>query len=717
MKKVFVVFLVGLFVFPSFRSVADEGMWLPLLIQKLNMNKMQQMGLKLSAEDIYSINKASLKDAVVALDHGSCTGELISADGLLLTNHHCGYDEIQKHSSLKHDYLTDGFWAMSRAEELPNPGKTVSFLVRIEDVTDQVNAVLTEKMTEAQRAKKVEEIGKLISDKAISGTNYEGKVQSFFSGNNYYLFVYQTFKDVRLVGAPPSSIGVFGGDTDNWVWPRHTGDFSMFRVYCAPDGSPAEYSEKNVPYHPKHFLPISLKGIEKGDFAMVMGYPGNTERFLTSWGVNETTDVTNKIRVKVRTAKLAIIKEGMESSDKVRIQYASKYRSSSNYWKYSIGQNKGIAALDVYKRKQELEKKLQEWVMANDDRIAKYNGMFSILENGYQKSRTLNKVMNYWNEALIEGPEIIIAALNVRMLEEGLAMNNPAILDEQVKAVKEEMKKLFKDYHVETDKKLIAELFRIYYQDVEKDFHPSVFADVEKKYKGDFKKYAEMVFKKSFLIDSVKLNKFLEKPNMKELQKDPGYQVMNSIIAVYFTVKPQLQNIRQEMEKGERQFAAALMEMQTEKTFSPDANSTMRLTYGQVGDYDPRDAVTYKYYTTLAGYIEKEDSTNEEFVVPKRLKELYYKKDFGRYAKNGELVTCFTTNNDITGGNSGSPVINGNGELIGTAFDGNWEAMSGDIVFEPKIQKTICVDIRFVLWVIDKYAGAGHLVKEMKIVE
>jgi hypothetical protein len=700
----------------------DEGMWLPMLVQKLNMQKMQAMGLKLTAEDIYSVNKSSLKDAVIALDHGSCTGELVSPDGLFLTNHHCGYDEIQTHSTVEHDYLTEGFWAMSRNEELPNPGKTVSFLISVEDVTAKVNEVVNNEMSEKEREAAIHKLAEQLQQDAVKNSKewYEARVQSFFEGNNYYLFVYETFKDIRLVGAPPSSIGKYGADTDNWMWPRHTGDFSMFRIYCAPDGKPAEYSEENVPFHPKKYLPVSIKGVDMNDFAMVMGYPGSTTRYMTSNEVTQEMNNTNEIRIKLRGIKQEIMKKEMDASDKVRIQYASKYSRSTNYYKYSIGQNKGLKALNVVDKKQKAENELIAWINKKDNRKNKYGEALPLIEEAVKNIDESNIVQNYWIEGFWLGPEIIKASLRGFYGLQKTVGN-----EEAIKEFREGGKVFFKDFYKPIDKDIFIAMCNTYKNDIKPEYYPSFFALVDSAYDGSFSKYADYVYSTSVFVNEDKLNAFLDKPDMEALQNDPGVIIANSVYGFYMDLQAKTEESMYDYNKGKRKYLAAILEKDENIAHYPDANSTMRFTYGSVGNYSPADAVLYKHYTTLKGYMEKENKNapkNDEFYVHQKLKDLYTSKDYGDYAhKNAdgtkEMRICFTTNNDITGGNSGSPVINGNGELIGIAFDGNWEAMSGDIAFETELQKCINVDIRFVLFVIDKYAGAKHLIKEMTIVK
>ncbi len=699
-------------------AVADEGMWLPSLINKLNIADMQKEGLKLSVEDIYSINHSSLKDAVVALDRGSCTAELVSKDGLLLTNHHCGFGEIQQHSSVEHDYLQDGFWAMSREEELSNPGKTVTFLISVEDVTAQVLADVTDATSDEERSRIVRKVSSELEEKAKGDTHYETYVRSFFSSNKYYLFVVETFKDIRLVGAPPQALGKFGGDTDNWMWPRHTNDFSMFRVYCGPDGKPAEYSEDNIPYQPKHFLPISLKGVEADDFAMVMGYPGRTTRYETSFGVKSIMDVTNQVRVEVREKLLDIWGDYMRTSQKARIQYASKYARSSNYYKYSIGQNKGLTNLKVIDKKQAIEKEFSDWVNTDNGRKEKYGKALSMIENSFE-NQEIDKARGYIGEALLRGPEIFMFAYRAKSLMDLLEKpeENKDKIDRVIGSMRMGMDDYFKDYDAATDQRVVGTLLNLFADKNAAQYYPEFFSIVQKKYKGDYEKFAKKMFEHTVFDSKEELTAFLDKPSLKVLKKDMALSSATDIFGKYREISDKAGENQKMRSEGERLFVEGLMEMKPNKNFYPDANSTMRLTYGQVKDYSPRDGVIYNYFTTTDGYLEKEIPGDDEFDVPVRMKELLLEKNYGQYADaDGKLHACFITNNDITGGNSGSPVMNANGELIGIAFDGNWEAMSGDIAFEPELQRCINVDIRFVLWVIDVYAGASHLVDEMKIV-
>jgi hypothetical protein len=715
MRKLNLILLLTVFIFGS--AVADEGMWLPSLIHKLNIADMQKAGLELSAEDIYSINNSSMKDAIVALDRGSCTAEVISKDGLLLTNHHCGFGEIQKHSSVEHDYLQDGFWAMSKEEELPNPGKSVTFLVRVEDVTDKVLADIIEDMTESERGKIIGKVKKELADEAKGDTHYEVYVRDFFNSNQYFLFVTETYKDIRLVGAPPQALGKFGGDTDNWMWPRHTNDFSMFRIYCGPDGEPASYSEDNIPYQPKNFLPISLKGVEEGDFAMVFGYPGRTNRYKTSYGIDFTMKVTNTARIEVRGTKLDIIADYMASSQKAKIQYASKHARSANYYKNAIGQNEALTKLNIVAQKKELEDKFTAWVNADESKKAKYDEALTLIEENY-KNVEASRASSYMVEALLMGPEIFMFANRAKPLVALLEdpKGNKEKIDKVTTRMKNSLDAYFKDYSAKTDEKVVAALMKIYAEKNSSAFYPEIYDEIQKKYKGDYAKFAAKMFQKSVFDNKEELTAFLENPTLKALKKDMAFQAGTEIFGKYMEISKEQAAGGQELAKGRRLFVAGLMEMNPDKTFYPDANSTMRLSYGKVADYDPRDGVNYKYYTTTDGYLEKEIPGDYEFNVPARMKELLLEKNYGQYADaDDKLHTCFITDNDITGGNSGSPVINGKGELIGIAFDGNWEAMSGDLDFEDDLQRCINVDIRFVLWVIDIYAGAQNLIDEMEI--
>ena len=713
-KIILSIILTSLF---SITAIADEGMWLPQLLQTMNEEDMIAHGLKLTAEDLYSVNNSSLKDAIVSLG-GFCTGEMISAEGLMLTNHHCGFDAIQTHSSVNNDYLKDGFWAMSREEELTNEGLTASFLVSIENVTDQVLVELTDDMTEKERNAKIREISKTIIEEKTADTHYNARVKSFFGGNDFYILTYETFKDVRLVGAPPSSIGKFGGDTDNWMWPRHTGDFSLFRVYCAPDGTPAEYAIDNVPYQPKHHLPIQLDGVDNGDYTMIFGFPGSTDRYLTSYGVQEAIDITNPTIVEIRDEKLAIIKAGMNSSKKIKLQYAAKHAQTSNYWKYYIGQSKGLKRMRVYDKKVAIEEAFRAWVAEDDSRIEKYGEALDLIESAYTINKTIALNRTYLNEAVFRGSEIMYFAFKMNRAITQLPTDKKEKIG-AIGALKKEANDYYKDYNSSVDQELFGAMLEMYYYNVPKTQHAPIFKTIENQLFGfkklDFDYYATNTFNRSIFATKEKFYAFLENPTLSIIERDPAYKTLMSIYNQYLEkISETRSEVRGKLNKGNRLFIAGLREMNPDKNFYPDANSTMRTTYGNVGDYKPGNAIHYDYYTTIDGIMEKEDATNEEFIVPEKLKELYEIGDYGRYAdKDGTLRINFISNNDITGGNSGSPVINAWGEIVGTAFDGNWEAMSGDIAFENEIQRTISVDIRYTMFIIDKFAGATHLINEM----
>ncbi len=716
MKKLAILFLVFVVGF-SGHLKADEGMWLLPLISKLNINQMQDMGLKLSADDIYSVNNSSLKDAVVIFG-GYCTGEIISEEGLILTNHHCGYSSIQELSSIEHNYLKDGFWAQSFEEEIPVKGLFVTFLKSMDDVTTQVLEGIDDKTNEKKRDEIIAENIKEITAKASKDNDYIIKVQNLMENNQYFLVVYEKYNDVRFVGAPPTSIGKFGHETDNWMWPRHTGDFSMFRVYADKDGKPVSYSAENVPLKPKHHLPVSLKGVENGDFAMTIGFPGSTSRYLTSWGIKERMDIVNDSRIVPREAKQKIWRKYMLADEKINIQYASKYSRSSNYWKNSIGMNRGIKNLDVIENKQELESKFTQWVASSPKLNEKYGDVLENLKKIYVDRAETLKAQRYIIECLLRGTEIITLGTKAFYLEGELENENEQLIKSAAADIRESLDDFFKDYNVEVDHETFAVLLKLYKDKIGIDFHPSFFNKVERKFKGDFNKYADFVFSKSIFTDREKLEAFLSEPKLKTLRKDPVFIAAKSTMDIYRDLTLSLAKYKGAEEKNNRLFLEGLMAMQSDKVFYPDANFSMRLSYGKVGNYEPKDGVIYKYYTTLAGIVEKEDPDNYEFQVPAKLKELYQREDYGQYAdKDGTLHVCFTTDNDITGGNSGSPVINANGELFGLAFDGNWEAMSGDIAFEPMLQKCINVDIRYVLFVIDKFAGARRLIDEMTLVK
>ncbi len=681
------------------------------------MRDMQAKGFKLTADEIYSLNKASIKDAIVMLNGGGCTAEAISDQGLLLTNHHCGYEAIQKNSTVDHDYLANGFWAYNTSSDLPAPNYTASFLIRIDDVTARVNAALKPDMAEGDRNKAIAEEMAKIEKEATEGTTYNAKVKGMFENAEFYLFVYETYTDVRLVGAPPSSIGKFGGDTDNWMWPRHTGDFTLLRVYAGKDGKPAPYSAENVPHKPKKSLTISLDGVKDGDFTMVMGNPGRTDRYLTSEGVKLLLDQTAPAIVKIRDLKLNIMKADMDASPKVKIQYASKYARTANYWKYYIGQSAQLKKNRVYEKKLKIEADFNNWTATNKDLLAKYGTAVKDINDGFLQLRDYNLHRTYLNECIIRTCEALALSMPYGELEKLLGnTENPEEAKKKAIDFKKELPAFFADYNVETDKKLTIAMLDLFRKDVPVNQLPDIYKLIDSDFGGSVQRFVDKLFETSIFVDQKRLEAFLDNPTAQGLKDDMAYKAMNSFLQNYRgAYAPKVKMIEENQDKVQRLFIQGLREMNPKKAFAPDANSTIRLTYGNVKSYYPQDAVFYDYFTTLDGLIAKEDSSNEEFEVPAKLKELYNKKDFGKYAdEKGRIRTCFISNNDITGGNSGSPVLNGYGELVGCAFDGNWEAMSGDIYFDPQLKRTISVDIRYVLFIIDKYAGAQNLIKEMK---
>ncbi|MBN2349897.1 MAG: S46 family peptidase [Bacteroidales bacterium] len=715
MKKI--IFGIFLFIFSSSVLFGDEGMWLLPLVEELNMPAMTEKGLKLSAEDIYSINHSSLKDAVV-LFNGGCTAEIISSQGLLLTNHHCGLEYIQNHSSVSYNYIEDGYWATSKKEELPNPDLYVSFLIKMEDVTRQILDDIPDTLSERARYIKIEEKKKIIADSATADNNFEAAVESFFEDNVFYLVLYETFTDVRLVGAPPSSIGKFGYDNDNWTWPRHNADFSLFRIYCGKDGKPADFSEDNIPLRPDHYFPISLDGVSEGDFSFILGYPGTTERYLTSYGIQQLLEVTHPNRIKIRGMRQDILSQDMQQDEKVRIQYASKYSTSSNYWKFSIGQSKQLTQLNTAGKKKVLEDQFSLWARADSNS----NSFANVLDNlkwAYQNSQSYEHTIQYINESFYLASEIIEFTTEIWIYLNDLVDEENEFQEKRdiVASIRSKAGTHFKDYNPETDKKITRAMCKLFQENVNPEFHPAFYQTINKRFKGDIDKYVDFLFDKSVFSSEEKFNNFLANPQNKTLRKDPAIAAVFTILLKYSQLiyaKSELDDI---LQTNKRLYIKGLKEMNPNLVKYPDANQTMRLTYGSVEGYFPRDAVHYKYFTTHTGVLEKEDSTLMDYRIPEKLKILFENKDFGPYGVGGELPVCFITNNDITGGNSGSPVINERGELIGLAFDGNWEGLTGDIQFEPNLQRCINVDIRYILFIIDKFSGASNIIDELTIVK
>ncbi|WP_018477899.1 S46 family peptidase [Pontibacter roseus] len=698
----------------------DEGMWLPMLLKQLNESEMQKKGMKLSAEDIYSINQSSLKDAIVSFG-GFCTGEMISAEGLLLTNHHCGYGQIQNHSSVKNDYLTEGFWAMNRQQELPNPGLTATFIVRMDDVTKQILAGIPANASETEREAAIQRNIAKVRQESTAGTHYDAVIRPYFYGNEYYMYITETFRDIRLVGAPPSSIGKFGGDTDNWMWPRHTGDFSLFRIYAGADNKPADYSPNNKPYQPKHHLPISLSGVNEGDFTMVFGFPGRTNEYLTSHAIQEIQEVSNPAKIKIRDTKLNILNEDMKASDAVRIQYAAKHASVANAWKKWIGESRGLRKANTIARKQELEKQFNQWASADAARKQQYGNLMAQFEKNYKALEGITISRDYILEAA-QGVELIKYATDFTKLNELLEAKAP---QQEINAQLERLEKgiagFFKNYNAPTDKKVFVALLSLYYNDIDQKLHPEALKMVRQKYKGDFSKYADEVYSKSLFTSEAGVRKALadiKAGKANPLNNDVGFQLANSINEYYRTqVLPTYTQVNDNLNLLYRSYVAGLRQMQQDRKFYPDANSTLRVAYGIVEPYEPVDGVKYKHYTTLEGIMEKAASgAAEDYAIPAKLKQLYDAKDYGPYGVDGQMPVAFIASNHTTGGNSGSPIINANGQLIGTNFDRNWEGTMSDLTYNPDQVRNISVDVRYMLFIVDKFAGAGHLVQEMTLV-
>ena len=716
--KIYLCALVALAMTGSAR--ADEGMWLlQLMQQQHSIDMMKKQGLLLEANELYNPNGVSLKDAV-GIFGGGCTGEIISPEGLILTNHHCGYDAIQQHSSVEHDYLTDGFWATSKEKELPTPGLKFTFIERIVDITDIVNKKIANKEVSEVEAMGRDFMQKL-AEELYNQSDLKGKkgivpqALPFYAGNKFYLFFKKIYTDVRMVAAPPSSVGKFGGETDNWMWPRHTGDFSMFRIYADANGEPADYSASNQPLKTKKFLKISIKGLKEGDYAMIMGFPGSTSRYLTVSEVKERMEAENAPRIRIRGARQDVLKEVMAASDKVRIQYASKYARSSNYWKNSIGMNKAIIDNDVLGTKAAQEAKFADFAKANNK--ADYAEVVNRIDGLVAKTSPLNYQFTCLTEVFFSGIEFGNVVL--KSTRQALEEKN----DSLVKAQMSELTKVFeeihnKDYDHEVDRKVAKVLLPLYAEMVPAEQRPFIYQFIEEKYKGDYSRFVDDMYNKSIFANKANLEKFMKKPTVKAIDNDLALMYCQSKYDKLNELGGQLKSMDNELALLHKTYIRGLGEMKLPVPSYPDANFTLRLTYGNVKPYDPKDGVHFNYYTTTKGILEKENPNDREFVVPAKLKELIVKKDYGRYAlPNGEMPVCFLSTNDITGGNSGSPVLNAHGELIGCAFDGNWESLSGDINFDNKLQRCINLDIRYVLFILEKLGNCGHLINEMTIVE
>ena len=704
-----IVFFVGFFV------RADEGMWFLMFIERLNHRDMQKMGLQLTTEEIYSINNSSLKDAIVQFN-GGCTAELISSEGLILTNHHCGYDAIAELSTPEHDYLSNGFWASTKKDEMKPKSLYVRFFVRMDDCSKRILGKLNDSMSEAEREKAIKEEIALIEKENNDGGKYVVSVRSFFQGNEFYYFVYQDYNDVRLVGTPPDNIGKFGGDTDNWEWPRHTGDFSMFRVYGDANGNPAEFSTNNVPLKPKHHLPVNIKGVKEGDFAMILGYPGRTNRWLPAGGIEQNVKYAYPAFVEASKTVMDAMKKHMDKDDAVRLKYASKYASTANYWKNRQGMIDALTKFKTSESKAANEAKFNAWANKKENK-AKYGAVVETINNFYKSTNEKSRHDNYL-QLMFRGSEFAKISRTLGYQLESYAKADDAKKAEMYADLKVAIDEFFNEIYLPAENDILTDGLNLYAKKAGYKMVPSIDA-ASKKYKGEFKTYVNNLFSLSFLTSKERVLAFLELPNADQVTNDPLIKLSNDIISHLNAKSDELAKLQNDFGRTYRLLVDGMRQSGLSPVKYPDANSTLRLTYGKVSALpaDKRNDAKVNFYTTLQGTIKKYKPNDEEFDLPKRLIELNDKKDFGEYAdKGGYMPVNFLTNNDITGGNSGSPVLNGKGELIGLAFDGNIEAMAGDVIFDTKLQKTINVDIRYVLFIIDKYAGAKHIVNEMTII-
>lgn len=715
-----VLSLTVLMVLFRLTAFSGEGMWIPMLLQQLNEKEMQEMGMKITAEDIYSVNKSSLKDAILLFGRG-CTSEIISKDGLLLTNHHCGFSNIQKHSTVENDYLTDGFWAMNKSEELPNPGLTATLLIEMRDVTDSILYNVDENMTMHQRKDLISKNIKKVVSNFEKESKYKASIKPFFKGNAYYMIITEVFKDIRLVGAPPSNIGKFGGDTDNWMWPRHTGDFSLFRIYVDKDGNPAEYAEDNVPYQPKFYFPISIAGVQEDDFTFVFGYPARTNEYLPSDAIELITEVGNPNKIELRNKRLDIFSKYSEKDPAVRIKYATKHARVSNYWKKMIGESRGINRMKGIEKKKQFENDFTDWAAKSENQ--EYINIIPEFNKLYSELTPLKVAAEYVSEAglAIELVRFANSYYNLVKISKDDPKNTDAI-NKEVAKLKKQKETFFKDYYKPIDEEVMASLIKIYDINMpDGKFKPEFFGRIDTRFKGDYNTFAEYVFKKSLFDDDYKLTKLLDhyKPKKyKVIEKDPAYRMAFELRTMYSSViAPQMTSLNNSIDSLQRIYMKAQMEMEPDTRFYPDANFTLRVSYGNVAGYSPKDAVYYKHFTTLDGIMEKEDPDIYDYVVTEKLHELYNNKDYGDYVdKDGTLHVAFIASNHTTGGNSGSPVLNANGELIGVNFDRCWEGTMSDLMYDPEVCRNISIDIRYFLFIVDKYAGAGYLLDEMKIV-
>lgn len=697
-------------------AVADEGMWIPVLIEKYNIRLMQENGFKLTAEDIYSINRASMKDAVV-LFGGGCTGEFISDKGLIITNHHCGYSYIQSHSTLEHDYLSDGFWAATAADELPNPRLTITILKYMEDVTSRVLNGVTDDMDKEKRDALINANITAINAEAVRGTHYASAVRPFFLGNQYFLIVNEVFRDVRLVGAPPSAIGKFGGDTDNWVWPRHTGDFSLFRVYADKENKPAAYAADNVPYRPAYHFPVSLAGVKEGDFTMVFGYPGRTQEYAPSYHIRMLKDVIYPKQVEIRGRKISVMEQEMAKDPLVRIKYSGKSFGLANGWKKWIGEIQSLEKMNGVARKEAFEDEFRKWVAADPERVKKYGTILDEYASIYE-TYTHNYLVNtYTNEVFgSSGVEPAALASAFRRAVE-MAAKKDSGLDAELKRLQEYADGFFRNYDRNVSEKLFVAVMDLYGKNIEPEWQSDAYRELAASCGGDFGSVAVKLFDRAVFTDENRVRELLARFDPKKVEKDPFYRMaVSASNLIDSRIKENMVVADTRLAELNKLYMSAQMEKGSDRIFYPDANSTLRLAYGKVMGYDSRDAVYHKHQTTLTGVMEKDNPEIYDYDVPDRLRELYEKKDFGRYGVNGDVPVCFIANNHTTGGNSGSPVLNAEGHLIGVNFDRAWEGVASDIMYNPRQSRNISLDIRYALFIIDKFAGAGYLIDEMTLV-
>jgi hypothetical protein len=716
MKRILIFILALNFISKSVVK-ADEGMWLPMLLGEQVYADMVKKGLKLTKEQLYSINQASIKDAIVIFG-GGCTAEIVSKEGLIFTNHHCGYNAIAAASTVEHNYLDNGFWAKSKNEEIYAKGVSVQFLVKIADVTDKVNEKIKD-IPANELSQKLNGILNDLATKETEGTALEGRVVSMFKGNQFILFVYERYKDVRLVGTPPQNIGKFGGDTDNWEWPRHTCDFSVFRVYTNKEGKPADYSADNVPMKPKYSLPVSLKGIKDGDFAMVYGYPGGTNRYETSYGVKLKTDIENPSLVSLRDTRLKLMMDEMKKSTAVKLQLAGSYAGIANYWKFFDGETKQLLKFKTYEEKQTNEAAFATWAKGKPE----YDNLFTEYQKTYDAWRPYTKHRVYLNEGIMGSPLIAFAA-NLQRFDAALAKGDSKEITKTAEAFKKAWKAFYESENAASDKNILSFVTQSFYTEVEEAQHPKGFYSWmntkfgELKNKQCYNLFADYVFNNTMLLDSVKWNAFIANPDTAKLHKDAAFMVANTFNSNFNTnYQKYFNEFNTKNFSLGRTYLKGVLEMNKGKKMYPDANFTMRVSYGNVKSYVPRDGVKYSHICTMSGVLEKYKPKDYEFDLPTKFVDLARKKDFGQYADAAtkDLVVCYITTNDITGGNSGSPIMNANGELIGLCFDGNYEALSHKIAFDKDLNRTINVDVRYVLWVIDKFGGASNIIAELDL--